>query len=201
MKLLPFAVPIATVALVVASYTTVRAQVVGQPVDSTAVLIRGDSAAAGLKVGDKAPDFKLPGSDGKTYSLKDFAGEKAVVIAWFPKAFTGGCTAECKSMKEDGEAIRKFDVAYFAASTDTPKENKEFAKSLDLDFPILSDPSKKVAEAYGVVHEKRPVAERWTFYIGEDGKILHIDKNVQPKSHAEDISAKLKELGVEEKKS
>ena len=87
--------------------------------------------AAELKVGDRAPDFKLPGSDGKTYSLKDFAGKKAVVIAWFPKAFTGGCTAECKSMKEDGEAIRKFDAAYFTASVDTPAENKKFAEHVE----------------------------------------------------------------------
>jgi thioredoxin-dependent peroxiredoxin len=164
-------------------------------------LLAAPLCAAELKVGDKAPDFKLPGSDGKTYSLKEFAGKKAVVVAWYPKAFTGGCTAECKSMKEDGEAIRKFDVAYFTASVDTPEENKKFAESLKLDYPILSDPSKKVAQAYGVVDEKRPVAQRWTFYIGEDGKILHIEKKVQTKSHGKDIAAKLKELGVEEKKS
>jgi peroxiredoxin Q/BCP len=164
-------------------------------------LVASPLAAAELKVGDKAPDFKLAGSDGKMYSLKDFAGKKAVVIAWFPKAFTGGCTAECKSMKEDGKAIRQFDVAYFTASVDTPEENKKFAESLGLDYPILSDPSKKVAEAYGVVNEKRPVAQRWTFYIGKDGKILQIDKKVQTKSHGKDIAAQLKELGIAEKKS
>ena len=60
------------------------------------------------KPGDAAPDFKLKGSDGKEYALADFAGKKAVVIAWFPKAFTRGCTAECKNMKEEGEAIRKY---------------------------------------------------------------------------------------------
>jgi thioredoxin-dependent peroxiredoxin len=164
-------------------------------------LVAAPLAAAELKVGDKAPEFKLPGSDGKSYSLKDFAGKKAVVIAWFPKAFTGGCTAECKSMKAEGEAIREFDVAYFTASADTPEDNKKFAESLGLDYPILSDPGKKVAEAYGVVHEKRPLPERWTFYIGKDGKILHIDKKVQTKSHGSDIAATLKKLGVEEKKS
>jgi peroxiredoxin Q/BCP len=158
-------------------------------------------SAADLKVGDKAPDFKLPGSDGKTHSLKDFEGKQAVVIAWFPKAFTGGCTAECKSMKEAGKTIRKFDVAYFTASVDTPEVNKKFAESLGLDYPILSDPSKKVAQSYGVVGAKRAVAERWTFYIGKDGKIKHIDKKVQTKSHGKDIGAQLKELGIEEKKS
>ena len=195
------AITIALVAPLALDVNVAVAQRVGQPVDDTAVLIRYTRLAPELKVGDKAPDFKLPGSDGKTYSLKDFAGKKAVVIAWFPKAFTGGCTAECKSMKADGEAIRKFDVAYFTASTDSPAENKKFAESLGLDYPILSDPGKKTAEAYGVVNETRPVAQRWTFYIGEDGKILEIDKKVQTKSHGKDISAKLKELGVEEKKS
>ena len=157
--------------------------------------------AAELKAGDQAPQFKLQGSDGKTYSLKDFAGKKAVVVAWYPKAHTRGCTAECKSMKEDGELIRKFDVAYFAASVDEPKDNEKFAKDLALDYPLLSDPEKKTAKDYGVLDESRGLARRWTFYIGEDGKILHIDKEVKTQSHGKDISGTLKKLGVEEKKS
>ncbi|HEX3725565.1 MAG TPA: redoxin domain-containing protein, partial [Pirellulales bacterium] len=71
-----------------------------------------ETARAELKVGDPAPDFTLRGSDGKDYSLAQFAGKQAVVVAWFPKAFTGGCTAECKSMKETGDEIRKFKAAY-----------------------------------------------------------------------------------------
>src|SRR4051794_15508686 len=78
-------------------------------------------AAEALKPGDPAPDFSLPGSDGKTYKLSDFKGKQAVVLAWFPKAFTGGCTAECKSLRASGEEIRKFDAAYFTASCDTPE--------------------------------------------------------------------------------
>jgi thioredoxin-dependent peroxiredoxin len=151
------------------------------------------------KVGDKAPEFTLQGSDGQTYSLSQFAGKKAVVIAWFPKAFTGGCTAECKSMRESGEEIRKFDAAYFTASVDEPAKNKEFAKSLDLDFPILSDPTKKTAEAYGVVHEGRPFAERWTFYIGSDGKIKAVDQKVNTKEHGKDMAKQLEALGVPKK--
>jgi len=150
-------------------------------------------------VGSKAPDFKLQGSDGKEYSLADFAGKKTVVIAWFPKAFTGGCTAECKSMKESGDALRKFDVAYFTASVDEPQKNADFAKSLGLDFPILSDPTKKTAEAYGVVHEGRPVAERWTFYIGSDGLIKAVDQKVNTKEHGKDMAKQLEALGVPKK--
>ena len=120
-------------------------------------------------------------------------------MAWFPKAFTGGCTEECKSLKESGEAVRKFDVAYFTASCDEPRTNEKFAKELELDYPILSDPARTVAEAYGVVDDNVRWARRWTFFIGPDGKILAIDKAVNTATHAKDIAAKLKELGVAEK--
>lgn len=152
------------------------------------------------KVGEKAPDFKLPGSDGKEYSLKQFAGKQAVVIAWFPKAKTGGCTAECMSMRDTGEEIRKYDVAYFTASCDTPEYNKEFAEDLKLDFPILSDPERNVAKAYGVIHKDRPEKpERWTFFIDKDGVVKHIEKKVTTKTHGEEIVKKLEELGVAKK--
>jgi peroxiredoxin Q/BCP len=152
--------------------------------------------AAEPKVGDKAPAFSLPGSDGKTYSLDQFKGKKAVVIAWFPKAFTGGCTAECKSMRASSSTLKPLNVAYFTASVDTPDDNKKFAESLELDYPILSDPDKKVAEAYGVVHEGRQVPERWTFYIGKDGTIKAIDKKINTKQAGEDLASKIKELGL-----
>ena len=156
-------------------------------------------AFAEPKVGDKAPDFKLTGSDGKEYSLADFAGKQAVVLAWFPKAFTSGCTAECKNMREAGDMIRKFDVAYFTASVDDVEKNTAFAKSLELDFPILSDPAKSTAEAYGVVHEGRPVPERWTFYIGPDGKVKAVEKKVNTKEAAKQIAEQLESLGVKKK--
>ena len=152
-----------------------------------------------LKVGDQAPDFSLPASDGKTYKLSDFKGKKAVVVAWFPKAFTSGCTIECKSLAQNGDKIRKFNVAYFMASVDAHEDNKGFAEKEKADFPLLSDPSKTTAAAYGVLNPGG-LAKRWTFYIGKDGKILGIDKAVQPKTSAEDMVAKLGEYGVEQAK-
>jgi peroxiredoxin Q/BCP len=152
-------------------------------------------APAELKVGDKAPDFSLVGTDGKTYKLSQLKG-KSVVLAWFPKAFTGGCTAQCKALKESGETIRAFDVAYFAASVDDAETNKKFAESLELDFPILSDPTKETARAYGVVNDTRPVAFRWTFYIKPDGTIAKIDKTIDPKNAGADTAKFLAELGV-----
>jgi peroxiredoxin Q/BCP len=150
-----------------------------------------------LKVGDPAPNFKLQASDGKTYQLSDFKGKKAVVLAWFPKAFTQGCTIECKSLAENGEKIRMYDVAYFMASVDPldgPQGNKAFAETHKADFPLLSDPTKETATAYGVL--RGPVAQRWTFYIDKDGKIAYIEKMVSPATSAEDMVAKLGELKV-----
>lgn len=154
------------------------------------------SVSADLKVGDKAPEFTLKASDGKTYKLADFAGKQSVVVAWFPKAFTGGCTKECKSLRATSEGLKPTGVAYFTASCDDAETNGKFAKSLDLDYPILSDPEKETAKAYGVVHEGRAVPERWTFYIGKDGLIKEIDKKIRTEEAGPDMIAKLKTLGL-----
>jgi thioredoxin-dependent peroxiredoxin len=156
-----------------------------------------------LKAGDPAPNFSLQASDGKTYNLADFKGKQAIVLAWFPKAFTQGCTIECKSLAEHGDMIKKYNVKYFMASVDPldgEKGNKAFAAAHNADFPLLSDPDKKTAEAYGVLNANG-VANRWTFYIGKDGKILAVDKTVKPATSAEDMAAKLGELKVESAKA
>src|SRR5262245_47715960 len=145
-----------------------------------------------LKVGDQAPDFSLVGSDGKTYRLSELNKTgKAVVVAWFPRAFTGGCTKECKSFKEDGAKMRDYNVAYFTASNDPADKNKAFAESLSADYPILSDPDSSVAKKYGVLNAGGTAAQRWTFYISADGTILAIDKSVKTDTHGADVASKL----------
>jgi peroxiredoxin Q/BCP len=146
-----------------------------------------------LKVGDQAPDFTLSASDGKKYSLSDYRGKKPVVLAWFPKAFTAGCTLECKSIAANGDRLRKFDVAYFMASVDSVDENTRFAASEKADFPLLSDTDKSVATRYGVLHS-RGMANRWTFYIDKNGRVAYIDRAVNPETSAEDIIARLGQL-------
>ena len=142
----------------------------------TASLVLGLATAAmaqtvDLKVGDQAPNFKLQATDGKTYQLSDFKGKQAVVLAWFPAAFTRGCTIECKSLAENGDKIKKYDVSYFMASVDPIEKNTEFAKAKSVtlgqganqqivekkeaDFPLLSDPTKETAKAYGVLERPR----------------------------------------------
>ena len=162
---------------------------------------------AELKVGDIAPAFSLQGTDGKTHTLAEYKGKRSVVVAWFPAAFTRGCTIECKSLAENGDKIRMYDVAYFMASVDPIEKNTEFAKATSVklgdaevakkeaDFPLLSDPTKQVAKAYGVLNE-RGVANRWTFYIDKDGRIAHIEKAVKPDTSAADMVTKLAELRV-----
>ncbi len=81
-------------------------------------------------------------------------------------------------------------------SVDTPETNKEFAEAVEADYPILSDPGKAVARAYGVVTDQRALAQRWTFYIGGDGNILRVDRRVRPSTAGEDVIATLQELGV-----
>src|SRR5215204_5512333 len=183
-------------------------------VATLAVSAMAQAPVAEVKVGDMAPDFSLQASDGKTYKLSDFKGKKAVVVAWFPKAFTQRCTIECKSLAENGDKIRMYDVAYFMASTDTLEDNTKFAKETkvtlqsrgggpativekkEADFPLLADPTKEVAGKYGVLMANGQVANRWTFYIDKNGKIAYIEKTVKPATSAEDMVAKLGELKV-----
>jgi peroxiredoxin Q/BCP len=155
-----------------------------------------------LKVGDMAPDFTLAGSDGQTYTLSDLKG-KAVVLAWYPRAFTGGCTIQCRSLRDNGELLKSFDAIYFMASVDTVEQNTAFAKQENANFPILSDPAKETAEKYGVLRSlgNSSATYRWTFYIGPDGKIAEIDKKVNTATSGEDMAAKLKEMKVPQNKS
>lgn len=153
------------------------------------------SPAFALDVGDTAPDFELPSSNGQVYRLSDFRGKQAVVIAWFPQSFTSGCTIECKSLAQNGDTLREFDMKYFMASVDPIEESKRFAATMEADFPLLSDPSMETAREYGVLYQNR-FALRQTFYIDVNGVIVAIDSNVNPATAASDMIDTLDELNV-----
>src|SRR5699024_2985495 len=150
------------------------------------LMLFGAVVSSALEVGDMAPNFRLPGTDGNTLQLSDYRGKQAVVIAWFPKAYTYGCTIECKSLADNGDKIRQYDVTYFMASVDPLRKNRGFATEMEADFPLLSDEDKSVAKAY-IVLSVLGVAKRHTFYIGKDGRILAIDKDITPATSAEDM--------------
>lgn len=159
----------------------------------------GAQDAAELKVGDKAPEFKLTGTDGKTYSLKEFAGKSAVVLAWYPKALTRGCTLECKSLRDSKDELAKYKVAYFGASVDPVDLNKQFIQENSLNFTLLSDPDKTYAKRVGVLNAERGVANRWTFIIDDQGVVRDIIKTVNPPTHGTDLVARLEVLGIPKK--
>ena len=102
-----------------------------------------------------------------------------------------------KSLRSSGDALRRFNVKYFGASVDSAETNAKFAKSLELDFPVLSDPTKETARAYGVLAPSG-FASRWTFYIGMDGRIAAIDRDVKASSHGVEVVEQLKALGLPE---
>jgi peroxiredoxin Q/BCP len=169
------------------------------------VFVCGSAQAEIPAAGATAPDFELQGTDGKTHKLSELTkAHKAVVVAWYPRAFTGGCTKECKAMKAQGAELKKFDVVYFTASTDPLDKNKDFAKSLDIDsakdYAILSDPDGSVATKFGIFNAERKAASRYTFIFGEGNKILHVFAKVNTDNHGSEVAAKLKELGIPEAK-
>lgn len=161
----------------------------------TAFALIASSTGLSLEVGDMAPDFSLQGSDGKTYSLDQYKGKQAIVIAWYPMAFTRGCTIECKSLAENGHLLKQFDVSYFMASVDSLDKNTAFAESTKADFPLLSDPTKTTAKAYDVL-ALYGFPKRHTIYIGKDGKILMVDRKINAATSAQDIAANLEKLGI-----
>ena len=129
-----------------------------------------------LKVGDKAPDFTLPSTEGGTVHLSDFIGKSTVVVAFFPAAFTGGCTNEMKNYQASMQKFQESGAKVFGVSTDNTPSQKAFAASLGVSFPILSDfIDRKVSQAYGVYLPERAIANRVTFVIDKDGKIDFIE--------------------------
>lgn len=127
-----------------------------------------------LKVGDQAPAFSLPSSQGKTVSLSDYAGKQTLVVAFFPKAFTGGCTKEMTSYGEQFKSFTTEGAHVVGVSMDNIEEQTKFAQSLKLPFDLLSDEKGAATEAFGVKSDKGPYANRVTFVIDKGGKITEV---------------------------
>jgi len=129
-----------------------------------------------LKVGDAAPDFTLPSTKGEKVTLSSFQGKNAVVLAFFPAAFTGGCTKEMQSFSKDLTKFTEAGAVVFGISTDNVPSLGHWAKEvLKIDQALLSDFSKKTAETYGILAPSG-VASRTTFVVDKDGKIQFIEE-------------------------
>ncbi len=149
-----------------------------------------------LKVGDKAPDFTLMDERGLPVSLKDHLGKQVVVLYFYPKDFTSGCTAEACSFRDSYKPIRDKGAAVIGVSVDSVESHSKFSEKYVLPFSILSDRSKDVVKAYGVLGIGGIVAKRVTFIINKEGKITHIFPKVDVKKHSEEVLKALEELQV-----
>lgn len=146
-----------------------------------------------LQPGAKAPDFTVNDQNGKPVSLHDFKGKK-VVLYFYPKDDTPGCTAEACSLRDNFSKIQDKGVEVLGVSTDSEKSHKKFEEKYSLPFTLLADVDKDIVEKYGVWGEKKFMGKtymgthRVTFLINEEGKIDHVIEQVDTKNHAEQIS-------------
>ncbi len=150
------------------------------------------------EVGKKAPDFSLLDQDGKKVSLKDLLGKK-VILYFYPKDDTSGCTKEACSFRDEFPKFKKTDAVILGVSPDSIKSHKKFADKYDLPFSLLADEEKKVLEKYGVWKEKSMYGrkymgvERTTFIIDVEGKIKKIFNKVKVDGHNKEVMEALKD--------
>jgi len=150
-----------------------------------------------LKIGDKAPDFQGVNQNGETVSLADFGGKK-VILYFYPKDNTPGCTAEACSLRDKNDYLLKKDFVVLGVSADSKKSHSNFAEKYQLPFSIIADTERKIIENYGVWGEKKNYGKtymglmRTTFIISENGVIEKIISKVDTKNHAEQIIEAMK---------
>jgi len=147
-----------------------------------------------VKVGDRAPDFEGPTADGSRLGLKDFVGKKSVVLYFYPKDDTSGCTKEACSFRDNLQPIRNMGAEIVGVSLDSIQSHSKFAAKYSLPFPLISDKDKRVANAYGVLKDTGTSASRVTFIIDKTGKVANIFPKVDVTKHTEEVMSALKEL-------
>ena len=145
-----------------------------------------------LKAGEKAPSFKLQDSEGKVHSLEEYQG-KTIVVYFYPKDDTPGCTKEACSFRDDYSAFKEAGVEIIGISPDTIESHQKFSEKYDLPFTLLADPDHKVSEAYEVWGQKKSFGReyegvfRTTFIIGPESKIKRVFENVKPSDHSQEV--------------
>ena len=150
-----------------------------------------------MQVNDKAPAIRTTDENGKEVALTEFLG-KTVVLFFYPKANTPGCTIEACGFRDAYKLIQKTGAVVLGISADTSGAQKKFSDKYSFPFTLLADPDKKIAEKFGVLKEKNMYGRkvmgvaRTTFVIGPDGKIKHIFDKVKPEGHAEEVLEYLK---------
>ena len=152
-----------------------------------------------ISVGDKAPQINLKDADGRTVKLTDFKGKK-VVLYFYPRDMTPGCTKEACAFQADSAKIQRKNTVVIGVSTDDEKSHQRFREKYDLTFPLLCDTEHKLADAYGVWAEKNMYGrktwgvKRTTFIIDEQGRVAHVFNKVNVAEHSKDVLEKLDQI-------
>jgi len=145
-------------------------------------------------VGDTAPDFEGQTSDNKWVRLRDYRGKRNVVLYFYPKDDTKGCTIEACSFRDKLQSIAALWTEVVGVSVDSVESHKKFAQKNSLNFPLVSDHNKQISRTYGVLSEDDSQAERTTFIIDKEGKIAKVFTNVDITRHTHEIVEALKQL-------
>lgn len=154
------------------------------------------------KIGNLAPAFTLPDQDGNKVSLKQFRDAKNVVLYFYPKAMTPGCTVQACGIRDSKKALAKLDTVVLGVSPDPVDRLARFIDKQDLNFTLLSDEDHALTEKYGCWGLKKFMGRefmgvlRTTFIIGKDGRLKHVMDKVKTKSHHDDVIALIEELGL-----
>src|SRR5437867_1524909 len=143
------------------------------------------------KVGDKAPDFSVAASGGTTVKLKDVVGKGNIVLYFYPKDDTPGCTKEACGIRDTITDLKGLDAIVLGVSFDSVESHKKFIEKYKLPFVLLADTDKKVAKAYGIATDESKTAPRVTFIIDKAGKIAYVNAKVNPTTHAAEIRTAL----------
>ncbi|BDQ01802.1 peroxiredoxin [Ignavibacterium sp.] len=150
--------------------------------------------AENLKVSDSAPDFTLQDANGNSYTLSSYKGISPVVIYFYPKAGTPGCTKQACGIRDSWSKFSENGIVVLGISVDSKDDIKDFIQENNLNFPLLSDEKKEVSKAYGVLNNLG-LANRITFIVDKEGKIAEIIREVDVQKHANqvfEIAMKLK---------
>ena len=141
------------------------------------------------KVGETAPFFTGTDQDGKEFKLADLLGKKIVLLYFYPKDFTSGCTAEACGLRDRMGEFQTNNVAVVGVSFDSAEKHRQFISKYSLNFPLIADPDGKIVELYGVKMPMLKISKRVSFLIGLDGKIVHVTDAMSPQAHFDEMQA------------
>jgi peroxiredoxin Q/BCP len=151
-------------------------------------------APAMPKVGDKAPLIEGKDQDGKVWKLADDVGKKVVLLYFYPKDDTPGCTKEACGFRDSIDSLKQQNVEVVGVSFDTGDSHQKFISKYNLNFPLLADSDGKIADTYGVRMNGRSMAKRVSFLIGLDGKIVHVTDSPDAEKHLTEMKAEAAKL-------